>query len=193
MLLRRDRGQERIVVGTPVAGRNHLEVEPLIGFFVNMLAIRTDLGGEVKVREAIGRERDGALGAYAHQDVPFEKVVEELQPERDLSRHPIFQVTFVYERATEERVAVENLRLSEFGTEFTQAKYDLWLAVVERARGVTAVMECCRALFDATRVRQMLRHLRLLLERMTEDADQKIGEIEILSDQEREQILLEWN
>ena len=115
ILLHRYSGQEEIVVGTPIAGRNQIELEPLIGFFVNMLAIKTDLGGEPSVREAIGREREAALGAYGHQDVPFEKVVEELQPERDLSRQPIFQVSFAYERAAEERVAAENLRLSGFG------------------------------------------------------------------------------
>src|SRR5262245_629266 len=189
MLLRRDRGQERIVVGTPVAGRNHLEVEPLIGFFVNMLAIRTDLGGGVRAREAIGREREGALGAYAHQDVPFEKVVEELQPERDLSRNPIFQVTFVYERATEEGVAAGNLRLSEFGTGHNMARDELGVAVVEGERWMTAAVEYCRALFDGVRMRRMLRHLGAVLERMVEGGDQKIGEIEILSDQERGQIL----
>src|SRR5262249_12083630 len=95
ILLHRYSGQERMVMGTPIAGRHHLELESLIGLFVNMLAIKTDLGGEPSVREAIGRERKAALGAYAHQDVPFERIVEELQPERELSRQPIFQVTFV--------------------------------------------------------------------------------------------------
>src|SRR6266545_7556842 len=193
ILLHRYSGQEQIVVGTPIAGRNQLELEPLIGFFVNMLAIKTDLAGEPSVREAIGREREASLGAYAHQDVPFEKIVEELQPERDLSRHPIFQVTFVYEKATEERAAAENLRLSEFGTELNQAKYDLGLSVVEGARGLAAAVRYCRALFDGIRARRMLWHLRMLLEGMTEDADRKIGQIEILSESERAQILSEWN
>ena len=112
ILLHRYSGQERIVVGTPIAGRNRMELEQLIGFFVNMLAIKTDLAGEPGVREAIGREKEAALGAYAHQDVPFEKIVEELQPKRDLSRHPIFQVAFVYEKATGERVATQDLRLT---------------------------------------------------------------------------------
>src|SRR6266498_2223177 len=193
ILLHRYSGQEQIVVGTPIAGRNRLELEPLIGFFVNMLAIKTDLAGGPSVREAIGREREAALGAYAHQDVPFEKIVEELQPERDLSRHPIFLVTFVYEKATEQRVAAENLRLSEFGTELNQAKYDLGLSVVEGARGLAAAVVYCRALFDGVRARRMLWHLRMLLEGMAEDADRKIGQIEILSESERAQILSEWN
>ena len=193
ILLHRYGGQEQIVVGTPIAGRNQLELEPLIGFFVNMLAIKTDLGGEPSIREAISREREASLEAYAHQDVPFEKIVEELQPERDLSRHPIFQVTFVYEKATEERVAAENLRLSEFGTGFTQAQYDLGLTVVEGARGLAAAIEYCKALFDGVRVRRMLWHLRMLLEGMAEDADRKIGQIEILSESEKAQILSEWN
>src|SRR6266508_4502962 len=193
ILLHRYSGQEQIVVGTPIAGRNRLELEPLIGFFVNMLAIKTDLAGGPSVREAIGREREAALGAYAHQDVPVEKIVEELQPERDLSRHPIFQVTFVYEKAAEERVAAENLRLSEFGTGFTQAQYDLGLTMVEGARGLAAAVGYCRALFDGVRVRRMLWHLRMLLEGMAEDADRKVGQIEILSESEKAQILSEWN
>src|SRR6266508_2225647 len=193
ILLHRYGGQEQIVVGTPIAGRNQLELEPLIGFFINMLAIKTDLAGEPSVREAIGREREASLGAYAHQDLPFEKIVEELQPVRDLSRHPIFQVTFVYEKAAEERVAAENLRLSEFGTGFTQAQYDLGLTMVEGARGLAAAVGYCRALFDGVRVRRMLWHLRMLLEGMAEDADRKIGQIEILSESEKAQILSEWN
>src|SRR6266508_2013693 len=193
ILLHRYGGQEQIVVGTPIAGRNQLELEPLIGFFVNMLAIKTDLGGEPSIREAISREREASLEAYAHQDVPFEKIVEELQPERDLSRHPIFQVTYVYEKAAEQRVAAENLKLSEFGFELNQVQCDLRLAVVEGARGLAAAIEYCKALFDGVRARRMLWHLRMLLEGMAEDADRKVGQIEILSESEKAQILYEWN
>jgi amino acid adenylation domain-containing protein len=193
ILLHRYSGQERIVVGTPVAGRNHLELEPLIGCFVNILAVKTDLGGEPSVREAIRREREAALGAYAHQDVPFEKIVEELQQERDLSRHPIFQATFVYERTTEERVATENLKLSEFDLGFNQVQYDLRLAVTESPRGMTTVIKYCKALFNASLALRMLGHLRALLEGVAEGNEQKIREIEILSDWERGQVLYEWN
>ena len=193
ILLYRYSGQERIVVGTPIAGRNYLELEPLIGFFVNILAVRTDLGGDPSVREAIRREREAALGAYAHQDVPFEKIVEELQPERDLSRHPIFQVTFIYEKATEERVATENLKLNGFESGFNQVQYDLRLAVTEGERGMRTVVRYCKALFNAGRALRMLGHLGVLLERIALAEERTIREIEILSDQERGQILYEWN
>jgi len=193
ILLYRCSGQEQIVVGTPIAGRNQVELEPLIGFFVNMLAIKTDLGGAPSVREMIRREREAALDAYAHQDAPFEKVVEELQPERKLNQHPIFQVTFEWQAMGNQVEGRSGLGMRSAPVESGTAQFDLTLRVTESGEGMIAVMEYRTDLFYGERIKRMLRHLRGALERIAGDADQRVSELQMLSVEEEHQLLWEWN
>ena len=127
ILLSRYSGQDDIVVGTPIAGRSRVEIEGLIGFFVNTLVMRTKLTGEPTVRQALSRVREMALEAHAHQDLPFERLVEELQPDRSLSHTPVFQVMFTLQNAPEGRMRMEGLSISEQGFEIESEKFDLTL------------------------------------------------------------------
>ena len=127
VLLPRYSGQDDIVVGSPIAGRTRAETEGLIGFFVNTLVLRTDLSGDPTFRELLGRVREAALGAYAHQDLPFEKLVEELGPERSLSHTPLFQVMFLLHNAPGEDLALPELSVAPLTVEADTAKFDLTL------------------------------------------------------------------
>src|SRR5215207_2450242 len=131
-LLHRHSGQQEIVVGTVLAGRTYRETESLIGFFVNTLALRADLSGEPAFYELLQRVKEVCLGAYAHQDVPFEKLVEELQPERDLSRSPLFQTMFVLQNAAQQELRLPELKLSGIGGDSATAKFDLLLSLHEK-------------------------------------------------------------
>ncbi|HKG78816.1 MAG TPA: condensation domain-containing protein, partial [Pyrinomonadaceae bacterium] len=148
VLLYRYTGQADIVVGSPIAGRTRAEVEHLIGFFVNTLVLRTDLSGGPSFRELLGRVRETALGAYAHQDVPFEKLVEELQPERDLSRSPLFQVMFALQNAPQESLRLEGLTLSRVRVETEIAKFDLLLNMEDTEQGIKGALEYNTDLFE---------------------------------------------
>src|SRR6185295_15365004 len=162
-LLSRMTGQQKIAVGTPIAGRTRAELEPLIGFFVNTLVLAGDLTGAPSFRIFLGRLRSAALGAYAHQDLPFEKVVEELQPERDLSRTPLFQAMVQLQNAATARnssdwagIDLKGLRLATRPPETTVAKFDLTLAAAERPEGLAVTVEYASDLFDATTVKPLL-------------------------------------
>src|SRR6185436_324024 len=141
VLLERWSGQDDFVLGTPIAGRNRLETEGLIGFFVNMLALRADLAGAPGLGELLGRVRETTLSAYAHQDLPFEKLVSELQPERDLSRTPLFQVLFVLQNTPAEALTAPGLRFERVEIESRVARLDLALVVQEYARGLSILAE----------------------------------------------------
>jgi len=148
LLLYRYTGQEDIIVGVPVAGRTRAEFEHLIGFFVNTLALRTDLFGEPSFRELLRRVRETCLGAYAHQDLPFERLVEELQPARDLSRNPIFQVSMAFQQEGGESIRLTDLEISQIEVESRTAKFDLTLYVMETERGVKGALEYNIDIFD---------------------------------------------
>src|ERR1051325_1237905 len=194
VLLSRYTGQEEIVVGTPIAGRNRAELEPLIGFFVNTLVLRTDVGGELGFREVLGRVREGALGAYAHQDLPFEKLVDELQPERDMSRTPLFQAMFVLQTASREQIDLPGLQLSAAkGSENTTAKFDLTLAMAEARDELGGALEYNTDLFDASTIERMLAHFRMLLEAVAQSPQQSISSLPLLSADERTQLLRQSN
>ena len=147
-LLHRYSGQEDIIVGTPIAGRNRAEIEGLIGFFVNTLALRIDLTGGPSFRELLGRVREVALGAYAHQDLPFEQLIEDLNIERDLSRNPLFQVMFVLQNAPQEKVELADVTLSGVELESTIAKFDLTLTMMETEQGLIGAFEYNTDLFN---------------------------------------------
>jgi amino acid adenylation domain-containing protein/FkbH-like protein len=194
-LLSRYSGQEEIVVGTPIAGRNRAETESLVGFFVNTLVLRTDLSGNPGFVELLRRVREAALGAYTHQDVPFELLVEELQPQRDMSRSPLFQVMMVFHNAPAAEVQTSgNLELGSIGVENQTAKFDLTLAVSETANGhLHTVWEYNTDLFAPATVERMMKHFQVLLDGVVQNPERQLSEFQLLSHGEREQILSDWN
>jgi len=192
-LLARYTGQEDIVVGSPIANRNRAEIEGLIGFLVNTLALRTDLSGNPTFRELLGRVREVALGAYTHQDLPFEKLVEELQPERNLSHNPLFQVMFALQNAPSSTLELEGLTLHSLEIDRGIARFDLTLFIWEQAETLHGTVEYSTDLFDAATIRRMLGHFQVLLEGIVAHPDQHLSALPLLTDAERHQLLVEWN
>lgn len=163
-LLYRCTGQEDILVGTPIANRNRAEIERLIGFFVNILILRTDLSGNPSFKELLERVREITLGAYAHQDLPFEKLVDELRPEHDLSRAPFAQVAFALQNAPVSTLELSNLTLSPLRLENRTAKTDLVLFMSEGPTGLKGVFEYNTNLFDGATIARMAEFFQALLE-----------------------------
>ena len=193
LLLSRYSGQHDISVGTPVANRRRLELEELIGFFVNTLVMRADLSGDPSFRVLLARVRETALGAQAHQDLPFERLVEELRPVRDMSRDPLFQVMFSLQNAPKSAAAVSGLRFEPLASEGASAKFDLTLSIAETDKGLVASIEYATALFEASTIDRMARHYCALLEGIASDPDRRIGELDMLEAAERHRLLVEWN
>jgi amino acid adenylation domain-containing protein len=184
-------GQEDVVVGTPIANRNRVEIEEIIGFFVNTLVIRTNLGGDPSFEELIKRVKEICLGAYAHQDLPFEKMVEELEPERDLGRNPLFQVMFAVQNRSAADLQMPGLSFSEVEVESAVAKFDLSLTMVEQGSGMSGVLEYGTDLFDQPTMGRMARHLVGLLEKIVDHSRERLSAISMLTEAERRQIA-EW-
>ena len=193
VLLYRYSGQEDIVVGTPIANRNRAEVEGLIGFFVNTLAMRTKLSGEISFRELLAKVRETALGAYAHQDLPFEKLVQELNPERSLSHTPLFQVMFQVANASAEELQFPGLRLSAVKYKDETSKFDLSIGIVCGEEGCAGSLRYNTDLFDAGTIKRLLQHFERLLESIVADPDECVSDLTLLRNDEREQMLREWN
>jgi amino acid adenylation domain-containing protein/non-ribosomal peptide synthase protein (TIGR01720 family) len=193
VLLHRYTRQNDIVVGTPIAGRNRAETEGLIGFFVNTLVMRTDLSGEPSFKEVLRRVREISLGAYAHQDLPFEKLVEELQPERDLSRHPLFQVMFETPNPPNELMQLSKLHMESINVDDATAKFDLTVLVAEHEDGMSVRLEYCIDLFEAETITRLGRHFENLLTGLVADPSRAVGDVQLLTEGEREQLLGEWN
>jgi aspartate racemase len=192
-LLHRYTGSDEILVGSPIAGRTRTEIEPLIGFFVNTLVLRGDLSGNPSFRTLIGRTREVALGAYAHQDLPFERLVEELHPERDLSHSPLFQVIFVLQNAPWEAAQLAGLEVTPMQIDSGTSKFDLTLLVRERGGALQAVVEYNTDLFEAETIRRMLGHYEILLEGIVANPDRRLSDLPLLTGVERQQLLVEWN
>ncbi len=195
-LMMRYSGQEEIVVGTPIAGRSRVETEELIGFFVNTLVMRTEVRGRESVGELMRRVKEVAIGGYAHQEVPFERLVEEMKPERSLSYSPIFQVMFVLQNTPKEGAELPGLKMSAMSGEGGNggtARFDMTLSIRERGEELLAALEYNTDLFDATTMERMLGHYEKLLEGIVKDGEQAVSTIEILSEAERKQVLEEWN
>lgn len=192
VLLSRYSGQDDIVIGTPVAGRNRSELERLIGFFINTLVIRTDLSGNPTFRELVGRVREVSLGAYAHQDLPFEKIVEELHPQRDLSHTPVFQVMFSLQNTPADTPALPELTIKAMEVDTGSSKFDLSLDLQEAAHGLLGWFEYSTDLFSSEYIARMTGHFITLLEAIAQNADQNIGSLTLLTEGEGRQIL-EWN
>ena len=193
-LLSRHAGQEEVVIGAPIAGRTRAETEGLIGFFVNTLALRVGLGGDPSFRELVGRAREVTLGAYAHQDIPFEKLVEELRPARDLLHSPLFQVAFVWNNVPHEGANVSGLGMTLIEAEAQTAKFDLTLAMAESADGsLSGDIEYRAELFEAATIQRIATHLKILLAAAAADPDARLSDLPLLTDDERRRQLYEWN
>jgi len=192
-LLYRYTGQTDILVGSPIANRNRSEIEALIGFFVNTLVLRSDLNGNPTFRELLRSVREVALGAYAHQDVPIEKLVEELQPERDLSYSPLFQVAFALQNGLTQTLELPGLTLNFNEIDTATANFDLTLFLEETDRGLTATWEYSTNLFQPSTIARMHGHFQILLEGIIANTDTRISELPLLSDRDRHQLLIEWN
>jgi amino acid adenylation domain-containing protein len=193
VLLHRHSGQDDIVVGSPIAGRTRSELEDLIGFFVNTLVLRTNLGGEPTFLELLARVREVTLGAYAHQDVPFEKLLEALAPVRELGRTSLFQVMLVLENAPGHSSALGDASLSPIVVESATAKFDLLLSIEETADGLNSSLEYATDLFDTATIARMAEHFRVLLEGVVADPARRVSELPILTEPERRQLLVAWN
>ena len=187
-LLARYTGETDIVLGTPVANRNHLELESIVGFFANTLVLRTDLSGDPTFRELLGRVREVSLGAYAHQDMPFEKLVEDLKPDRKLGQNPLFQISFVFQSAGGGQ--------SGAGFDFVTvgSPFDLTLFVRETGEGVlSATIEYRRDFFRPDTIARLAGHYRALLEGVAAHPDHRLSTLPLMEEAELQRILVEWN
>ena len=192
-LLSRYTSHEDIVVGSPIANRTQTELEGLIGFFANLLVLRTDLSGDPGFRDLLGRVREVTLGAYAHQDLPFERLVEELQPERSLSHTPLFQVMLVLLNNPREALELPGLTLEPLEVDIGTAEFDLTLFMWEEAEGLNVLSEYNTDLFDAATITRMLTAFQNLLEGIVVDPEQRLSTLPLLTSTERRQLLVEWN
>jgi amino acid adenylation domain-containing protein len=191
-LLYRYTGQDDVIVGFPITGRNRQEIEGVIGPFVNTLALRTDLSGDPSFTELLGRVREVALGAYANQDMPFDLLVEAVQPERHINQNPLFQVMFTLQNALP-AIELNELKLEFLQIDMGTAKFDLSLDVYEGPEGPTCIFEYNTDLFDAGKIAGMAEHYRTLLEGIVADRERQLSQVPLLSEAERHRLLVEWN
>ncbi len=191
-LLYRYTGQNDILVGSPIANRNRAEIENLIGFFVNTLVLRTNISGNPSFKELLGRVRKVAIDAYVHQDLPFEKLVE-LQPSRDLSHNPLFQVMFVLQNPSASICHLPDLTLQTLEVDSGTAKFDLFMSMMDTKQGLIATLEYNTDLFNADTITRMLGHFQTLLEGIVADPDQCLSDLPLLTPAERLTLLMQWN
>ncbi|MGM3308050.1 condensation domain-containing protein, partial [Anabaena sp. WFMT] len=192
-LLYRYTGQEDILLGSPIANRNRVEIEKLIGFFVNTLVLRTSLSGNPSFRELLTRVREVTLNAYAHQNLPFEKLVEELQQPRDLSYSQLFQVMFSFLNTPQTSLEIPGLTLEVVPTHNQTSKFDLSLEFAQTESGLIGEIEYNTDLFDAATISRMSGHLQTLLTAVAANPDQRLLELPLLTPKEENQLLIEWN
>ena len=193
VLLFRYSGQEDIIIGSPIANRHHWEVETLIGYFANTFVLRTDLSGNPSFREVVRRVRDVCLAAYAHQDLPFEKLVTELHPERTLSRNPLFQVMFILQNAPRRAIDPSQIKIDSIALDSGTSKVDLTLALRERNGRLIGFIEYSTDLFNRSTIERMAGHFRTLLQEIVANSEEPISNLAILTNAERNRILLKWN
>ncbi|MBD1938351.1 non-ribosomal peptide synthetase [Microcoleus sp. FACHB-68] len=191
-LLHRYTERTDILVGSPIANRNKAEIEGLIGFFVNTLILRTKLSENSSFRELLAQVREVTLGAYAHQDLPFEKLVEELKPERSLSHNPLFQVMFLLQNAPMPTLELPGLTLSVLEIDSGTSKFDLTLEMAEKPDGLHGWFEYNTDLFESSTISRMIGHFKNLLERIFANPEQQIFQLPLLTENEQHQLLVEW-
>ncbi|MBD2489455.1 non-ribosomal peptide synthetase [Aulosira sp. FACHB-615] len=185
--------QEDICLGSPIANRNHADIEGLIGFFVNTLVLRTDISGNPSFRELLKRVRDVCVGAYAHADLPFEQLVGELQPERNLSHTPLFQVTFAFQEDTKKDLVLPGLTLQWLQNHNGTAKFDLSLYVVDSQPEIWGWWEYNTDLFDAATIERMVGHFTNLLQDIITFPEKRLSELSLLTEIELQTLLVKWN
>ncbi|MFP5262232.1 MAG: condensation domain-containing protein, partial [Blastocatellia bacterium] len=193
VLLHRYTGQRDIIIGTPIANRNRPEIEPLIGFFVNTLVIRTGVSADLTFRELLAQVREATLAAYENQDVPFETLVQELQPQRDASRSPLFQVLFVVQNAPMPPLQLQGLELSLMPIEAGGSKFDLTLVVQEEGESIVLSIEYNTDLFETDTIERMLSHLETLFEGVVRRPEEKVARVRMMTEAELRRILVDWN
>ena len=192
-LLHRYTGQPDILVGSPIAGRMRPEVQDLIGFFVNTLVLRADMRGTPRFCDLLRQVRSRSLAAYANQDLPFERLVDELELERDLSRTPLFQVMFVLQTDALESLRLPDIRVSQLETPIENAKFNLTLYMSETEQGLDGSLEYDTDLFDASTIDRMLGHFSTLLEGIVADPNLPVSDLPLLTEAEQRRLLVEWN
>ncbi|MDP9121717.1 MAG: amino acid adenylation domain-containing protein, partial [Acidobacteriota bacterium] len=192
-LLARICGQTDFTIGTPIAGRNRLETEGLIGFFVNTLVLRADLSHDPCFREILRRVRQDTLDTYQHQDLPFEKLIEELEPERSLGRSPLFQAMLVLQNNSPERLEMSGVELHPLAVSTVTANFDITLTLRETGQGLEAALEYSTDLFDGTTMARLLGQLDRLLLAAADSPETQLSRLPLLGEGERFQVLAEWN
>jgi amino acid adenylation domain-containing protein len=192
-LLQRYTGQEDFAIGLPVAGRSRTEIEGLVGFFVNLLVLRTDGSGNPSFRELLGRVREVTLEAQSHADLPFEQLVDALQPERDLSRQPLVQVLFILQNNESVPLSLEELAVEPWPLTTDTAKFDLIFELQETATGLVGTVEYATDLFEAATIRRWIGHYQTLLAGVVAHPEARLSELPLLTAEERRQLLVEWN
>ena len=192
-LLHRYTGQDDIIVGAATANRNHVEIEGLIGFFVNTLVLRNDLSGNPTFRELLGRVRKVTLDAFDHEDVPFEKLVEELLVSRNMSYNPLFQVVLVLQNAPLEPLKLSGVTQSALEIETDTAKCDLTVELTESSDGLAGAIEYNTDMFDSDTIERLVGHFQTILQGIVDHPDVRLSELPLLTEPERHQLLVEWN
>nr|WP_248277579.1 non-ribosomal peptide synthetase [Brasilonema sp. UFV-L1] len=185
--------QEDILIGSPIANRNRSELEGMLGLFVNTLVLRNNLSGNPSFQELLHRVRECTLSAYAHQDLPFEMLVEELQPQRDLSRNPLYEVMFVLQNTPTSVQSVSGLTLRTLQFDSGTAQLDIFLSMSESQQGLTGFLEYNTDIFEDATITRFIIHFQTLLERIVANPEQRICELSPLTSLERQQLLFEWN
>jgi amino acid adenylation domain-containing protein len=193
ILLYRYTDQEDILIGSPIANRNRAELEGMLGLFVNTLVLRNNLNGNPSFRELLHRVREVTLDAYAHQDLPFEMLVEELHPERDLSRNPLYEVMFVLQNSPVSVQEVSGLTLRTLEFDSGTAQLDIFLSLSESQEGLTGSLEYNTDIFDSTTITQFINNFQTLLENIVTNPEQHLNELSLLTTSEREQLLFKFN
>jgi amino acid adenylation domain-containing protein len=192
-LIYRYTGQEDILIGAPIANRDRAEIENLIGFFVNTLVLRTSLSNNPSFKELLRRVRETALSAYAHQELPFEKLVEKLHPERDLSYSPLFQVSFALQNGLTQTLELPELQLNLKEVDTKTAKFDLTLFLEETAQGLIGSFEYNTDLFKSSTIERLIGHFQTLLTGIVANPEASISTLPLLTANEQHQLLVEWN
>ncbi len=193
VLLGRYAGQSDLTIGTPIANRNRAEIEPLIGLFINTLVLRNRFDDNPSFREMIRRERQMTLAAYDHQDLPFEYLVDALQPSRDMSYPPLFQVMLILQNAPMKGTQVGDLAFEQINVDMGTSTHDLTFSITEGRNGLTIDVEFNTDLFERSTIKRLLRHYRQLFEALTADPDQRVLNVNFLSADEIKQIVEDWN